>query len=75
MDSDQEGDISTFGIDIDQSAFDEEYAGNPYEDKKEWHPLFFSKDFWNNHPDKRVGAYQLQEKTLKSLAKKASMTR
>jgi len=75
MDADQEEDISTFGIDTDQTAFDEEYADKAYENQNEWHPLFYSKDFWKEHPDKVVDAYRLQERTLKSLAKKAVILR
>jgi len=33
MDADQEEDISTFGIDTDQTAFDEEYADKAYENQ------------------------------------------
>jgi len=65
MDSDNEEDISTFKIDTDQSAFDEEYAEKDYENQNEWHPLFYSKDFWNEHPNKAINAYRLQDQTLK----------
>jgi len=75
MDSDQEGDISTFGIDADQSAFDEEYAEKPYENQKEWRPLFYSKDFWKEHHEKGTDAYRLHDQTLKSLASAAVVTR
>jgi len=75
MDADNEENISTFRIDTDQSAFDEEYAEKDYENQHEWHPLFYSKDFWKEHPDKVVDAYRLPDQKLKSLASKAVMLR
>jgi len=75
LDQDDEIDIESHEIDEDILTIDDEPDDQPKKGKRQWKPYFYSKDFWETHPNKELDHYVIKHYDLFKLANKATSHR
>ena len=75
LENTEEVDVGSFEIDEDLLEIDEEPGEQPEKGKEPWKPLFHSKDFWKDHPNKQLDHYVLEPDQLFKLATKSCQHR
>ena len=67
--------IVSHEIDEDLLNVDEEPADQPKKGKGTWKPFFYSKDFWEDHPNKQLDHYIIAPSDFLKLASKTAQHR
>jgi len=71
----EENEVESHEIDEDLLDIDGDPAVQPGKGEEPWKPFFYSKDFWEDHPNKQLDHYIIAPSDFLKLASKTAQHR